>query len=91
MPDAAVTSQLDRSLLWEHMCAGDMQHDGAEQRAEARGCKWETTPKQSPFSSWVQCCHSLHADLSISSFPSFHCLCICTHTFVAESQQETSS
>lgn len=49
MPDAAVTSQLDRSPLWEHMCAGDMQHDGAEQRAEARGCKWETTPKQSPF------------------------------------------
>ena len=40
MPDAAVTSQLDRSLQWEHMYAGDVQHDWAEQRVVVQGSKW---------------------------------------------------
>lgn len=40
MPDAAVPSQLDGSLQWEHMYAGDVQHDWTERMVVVQGHKW---------------------------------------------------
>jgi len=44
VPDAAVASQLDGTLQWEHTYAGDVRRGWAEGRVEAQSCKWATCP-----------------------------------------------